>query len=94
MDQCKSNDADIIKAKSGIIFGDYTEQEWHSKGGFVTDPNAFIFSLVNKEEKPFKALPSFEHSTSNSLFSLLTKLNTKALVSVNYGRIKLYLFNH
>ena len=49
-----SNTLTIIKAESGNIFGGFTEQEWHSKGGFATDPNAFLFSLVNKEEKPFK----------------------------------------
>jgi hypothetical protein len=54
----------VIKAKSGNIFGGYTEQKWHSRGGFVTDPNAFIFSLVNKEEKPFKVMCSDEGKTA------------------------------
>ena len=54
------NTLTVIKAKSGNIFGGFTEQEWHSRGGFVTDPNAFIFSLVNKEENPFKVLCSNE----------------------------------
>ena len=52
------NTLTVIKAKSGNIFGGFTEQEWHSIGEFVTDPKAFIFSLVNKEEKPFKILCS------------------------------------
>jgi hypothetical protein len=52
------NTLTVIKAKSGNIFGGFTEQEWHSRGEFVTDPNAFIFSLVNKEENPFKVLCS------------------------------------
>ena len=55
-----ANTLTVIKAKSGNIFGGFTEQEWHSRGGFVTDPNAFIFSLVNKEENPFKVLCSNE----------------------------------
>jgi len=50
----------VIKAKSGNIFGGFTEQEWQSDCGFVTDPKAFLFSLVNKEEKPFKVLCSNE----------------------------------
>jgi hypothetical protein len=50
----------VIKAKSGNIFGGFTEQKWHSRGGGETDPNAFIFSLVNKEKKPFKILCSNE----------------------------------
>ena len=52
------NTLTVIKAKSGNIFGGFTEQEWHSRGGFVTDPNAFIFSLVNKEENPFRVFCS------------------------------------
>ena len=45
----------MIKSENGNEFGGYTEKEWHSKGyGYVTDPSAFIFSLVKKDEKPFK----------------------------------------
>ena len=55
-----SNTLTVIKAKSGNVFGGFTEQEWHSRGEFVTDPKAFIFSLVNSEEKPFKVLCSNE----------------------------------
>ena len=54
------NTLTVIKAKSGNIFGGYTEQEWHSDDDFVADPKAFIFSLVNKEDNPFKALCSNE----------------------------------
>jgi len=55
-----ANTLTVIEAKSGNIFGGFTEQEWQSEGGFVTDPKALIFSLVNKEEKPFKVLCSNE----------------------------------
>ena len=51
-----ANTLTVIKAKSGNIFGGFTEQEWNSRGEFVADPKAFIFSLVYKEEKPFKVL--------------------------------------
>ena len=50
----------VIKACSGNIFGGFTKKRWHSRGGFVTDPEAFIFSLVNKEENPFKVMCSNE----------------------------------
>ena len=50
----------VIKAKSGNIFWGFTEQEWHSGCEFVADPKAFLFSLVNKEEKPFKVMCSNE----------------------------------
>ena len=55
-----ANTLTVIKAKSGNIFGGFTEQKWHSRVKWVTDPNAFIFSLVNKEENPFKAMCSNE----------------------------------
>ena len=54
------NTLTVIKARSGNIFGGFTEQAWHSDDDFVADPKAFIFSLVNKEEKPFKVLCSNE----------------------------------
>ena len=54
----KANTLTVIKSKSGNVFGGFTEQEWHSRGDDVTDPNAFVFSLINKEDNPFKALCS------------------------------------
>ena len=50
----KKNTLTVIKSESGNVFGGYTDKCWHSKGGLVSDPNAFIFSLINKEDKPFK----------------------------------------
>ena len=55
-----ANTLTIIKAKSGNIFGGFTEKVWHSSCGFVTDPKAFIFSLFNKEEKQFLVMSSNE----------------------------------
>lgn len=47
----------IIKTTNGDIFGGYTEVSWVS--GFIgcpkLDPNAFVFSLVNKENAPMIA---------------------------------------
>jgi len=50
-----ANTLTVVKATTGNIFGGYTEQAWHSKNEHIKDPKAFIFSLVNKEENPFKA---------------------------------------
>lgn len=45
----------IIKAaNSGNIFGGYTETEWNQSGQFKYDKNAFLFSLVNMEQRPVK----------------------------------------
>ena len=54
----KKNTLTVIKSESGNVFGGYTDKCWHSKGGLVSDPNAFIFSLINKENKPFKVICS------------------------------------
>ena len=48
----------VIKAKSGNVFGGFTEQKWQSRFELVTDPKAFIFSLINKEKNPFKVMCS------------------------------------
>jgi len=50
----------IVKATSGNIFGGYTEQAWDSINESIADPKAFLFSLINKEEDPFKAIVSNE----------------------------------
>lgn len=51
------NTLTIIKSTNGNIFGGFAEQEWskESKNESATDCKAFIFSLINKENKPFKA---------------------------------------
>ena len=52
-----SNTLTILKAKeSEFIFGGYTTVSWESpaRGKYKSDPNAFIFSLTNKENKPLK----------------------------------------
>ena len=45
----------IIESTLGNIFGGYTEVAWHSNNECVQDFNSFLFSLVNKDNKPFKA---------------------------------------
>lgn len=44
----------IIKTKENCIFGGYTDVSWSHSGGFKEDKNAFIFSLVNRKERPIK----------------------------------------
>ena len=54
-DKCddKQNTLIIIKSTNGNIFGGYTEQSW-SGNDFKVDLNAFLFSLINKDNKPLK----------------------------------------
>jgi len=55
-----ANTLTVVKATTGYIFGGFAEKAWHSKNEWIADPKAFIFSLVNKEEDPFKAIVSNE----------------------------------
>ena len=44
----------IIETTKGFIFGGYTQATWSSSSGkYTNDPNAFLFSLVNRFNKPF-----------------------------------------
>jgi len=50
----KPNTFIIIKSASGNIFGGYTEQTWNHPASWKADPNSFIFSLMNKFNRPLK----------------------------------------
>jgi hypothetical protein len=55
----KPNTLIIIKSQNGNVFGGYTEQDWSnndppSVNVDKPDQNAFIFSLINKENTPLK----------------------------------------
>ena len=46
-----ANTLTIIKSEHGNILGGFTEKAWNSSNQFYFDPNAFIFSFFNKENK-------------------------------------------
>jgi hypothetical protein len=52
------NTLTVIKSTHGNIFGGFTEKQWTSLRCTVRDPKAYIFSLVNQENKPFKSVCS------------------------------------
>ncbi len=60
----------VIKTTNGYVFGGFTEQAWHSNGGWIKDPNAFIFSLINKDKKPFRVMCSNEGEEAIFCYSL------------------------
>jgi hypothetical protein len=51
-----ANTLTVIKSEHCNIFGGFTEKAWNSHYKNYLDPKAFIFSLVNKENKPFKIM--------------------------------------
>ena len=50
----KAKTLTIIQTTNGNIFGGFTNAVWSSSAGYVTDTGAFIFSLINTENKPRK----------------------------------------
>lgn len=44
----------VIKSANNNVFGGYTAAPWNSVGKFVMDKEAFIFSLINKENRMLK----------------------------------------
>ncbi len=52
-----SNTLTIIKTTNGNIFGAFAEKAW-TNSTHVLDPKAFIISLINKENRPFKTMVS------------------------------------
>ena len=48
----KTHTLTIIKTPNGNIFGGFTEAPWSKKNDYENDPNALIFSLINKEKTP------------------------------------------
>ena len=54
----QANTLTVVKSEHGNIFGGFTTKAWTSKNVWISDPEAFIFSFINKEDKPFKVLVS------------------------------------
>jgi hypothetical protein len=63
----KPNTLTIVKSINGNIFGGFTRAQWKSTTSLDIDKSAFIFSLVNKENRPLL----FEHLSKrkDSVFS-------------------------
>ena len=44
----------IIKSENGNTFGGYTDYGWNKTNTWIKDENAYLFSLINKENSPMK----------------------------------------
>ena len=44
----------LIKTTQSFIFGGYTSVAWDSSNQFKQDQDAYVFSLVNKDDKPIR----------------------------------------
>jgi hypothetical protein len=89
----KPNTLVVIKSTNGNVFGGYTEQTWNPSNNYKADPNSFIFSLINKLNKPLKIKWSqngiFCNSSHGPLFGgdivITDKSNTNTNSSSNLG---------
>lgn len=46
-----ANTLTVVKATTGYVFGAYASARFSSKTGFTTDPDAFLFSLINAKNE-------------------------------------------
>jgi len=61
----------VVKTTSGYIIGGYTSVPWSSAEHYIADPTAFLFTLVNPNNKPLKlpVLPlSLQSATYHNFF--------------------------
>ena len=42
----------VIKSTNGNVFGGYTKEDWSNSVNYKKDTDAFIFSFINKDNKP------------------------------------------
>ncbi len=50
----KANTLTVIKNTNGFIFGGFTSVPWESSGNYKADNRAFLFTLTNPSDMPFK----------------------------------------
>jgi hypothetical protein len=62
----KSNTLTIVQTTLGYVFGGYTTAIWSSSSTYKTDTNAFLFSLINKENHPYKS--AVKSTGSNAIY--------------------------
>ena len=53
-----ANTLTVVKTTNGNIFGGYTAAAWNlnAESGYITDATAFIFSLINPQNTPYKIM--------------------------------------
>ena len=55
-DKCAghNNCLTVTKSTNGNVFGGYTDAAWNKLFGWIRNENAFLFSLINKDNNPLK----------------------------------------
>lgn len=47
----------VVKSETGFLFGGFTTEGFASRSGYVNDPTAFLFTLVNHQALPPAKMP-------------------------------------
>jgi len=78
-----SNTLTILKVKqSPFVFGGFTAVEWDSSSEYKTDQNAFVFCLVNKDNKPLKINIDSHRRQYMVFFVILSLVQYSAMVVI------------
>jgi hypothetical protein len=89
----KPNTLIIIKSTNGNVFGGYTEHSWSGNRVVKADPNSFIFSSINKLNKPLKMKPSKNNGIyCRSSHGPMVTLNKHGMVMEFTKLIQIHLF--
>ncbi len=65
----RANTLTIVQTTLGYVFGGYTSALWSSSAGYKNDASAFLFSLINKENRPGKFGVRYSGGT-NAIYDL------------------------
>ncbi|KAJ5068729.1 hypothetical protein M0811_02672 [Anaeramoeba ignava] len=81
----------IIKTKDNFIFGGFTQVGFNANIGYISDPNAFIFSLRNDKNnrKPEK----FTIQEGEDKYALLSNLNNGPIFGFGYKKADFCLYS-
>lgn len=91
------NTLTVVKSTSGHIFGGYANATWDQSNKYKNDPGAFLFSLVNAQNKRIKFKVNDSHSaiycnaaygpTFGNSFDLHITHNSNVKNAKNYSQL-------
>ena len=61
----KKNCLTIVKSENGNVFGGYIDGAWNKLDERMNDENAYLFSLINKDNNPLKMKCFFPEDAAN-----------------------------
>ena len=97
----KANTITIVLNNLNYVFGGYASKAWHSKGAYIEDGKAFIFSLrrngISTNEKYKVTKPQYAyygHSSSGWLFQFGIDIRVKSNSNTETGSYTEFGFSY